>query len=269
MYGYVANTFLWFTSPAWMFVLLVLLQLKLADIGVVRVEESTPGNQSMEMSELFGNLKVAETRFVDSLKDFESTKWVFVYSSDTGFSPLYLLRVLGKITAKRTVIGRFGCIPTEFVDPRMPFQKCHRYPILESGFAFTSDLISDFKPLTESFEYSVGFSFSGATLIDDFRFNFIAPSVTTDLNRYSISYPMNSSDLPAKLSHVTGISFPVFVSPYAKAQAVLGRNASFMDLTVATSDVVDVKCGGEQLQIPPIVYSKKPVVEIPCFDNHE
>lgn len=250
-----------------MFVLLLLVQLKLADIGLVRVHESVSGNQSLEMHESFGNLMISETRFIDSLEDFMSTKWVFVSSSETGFSPFYLLSVLAKITAKRTVIGRFGCVPTEFVDHRMTFQKCHRYPILESGFAFTSDLISDFKPLTDIFEYAVGLSFSNATFIDDFRFNYLAPNVTSDINRYSISFPRNSSDLPAKLAHVTGISFPVFVSPHAKAQAVLGRNASFMDLTFATSDVLDVTCGTEQLHPPPLIYTKKPVVEIPCFEN--
>lgn len=255
-----------------MFVLLLLLQLKFDDIGFIRVGQSALTNQSSAVHNFFRPLMISNSRQITSLERFESTQWVFVCSSMTNISPSYLLNVLRGISqAKRTVIGRFGCIPTDFINPEVPFQKCHKYPILESGFAFTSDLINDFKTHTDFFEFSVGLSFSDATFIDDFRFNFLAPIVTPDLGRYSISYPASSSDLPTELAHVTGLTFPVFISPYAKAQVVLGRNAtSSMGLTFATSDVVDVVCSKEDteaLEIPPLIYVKRPVVKIPCFQS--
>lgn len=108
---------------------------------------------------------------VESIQDFISiipkiskTKWIFISSGSTAVAPRYVSYILNSIPTEKSrnqLVGRFGCIPTIYVPENInEFKLCYRFPILESGFAFTSDLLQkkQFQRLIEEFNSSKNIS---------------------------------------------------------------------------------------------------------------
>ena len=221
------------------------------------------GNVSSSVDSIFSERAYVEN--LDQLIISKPIRWVFICSAKTGFSPFYLLNILRQLPEERTIIGRFGCIPTEEISKNMRFKTCHKYPILESGFAFTSDLMKYIEmPLARS-EYSVGISLSNidCNIIDDFTFGFLTPRKRTEgfLTTY---FPADSSHLALNAIHASGLAIPVMLTPFNKVYLSLGSNFTLFGREIRSTDVISVECGSNTVR-PPVIYSQKPVFEIPCF----
>lgn len=118
------------------------------DISFVRVNNFTESKRD-PASWIFQNYNIIKSipDFISLIPKISQTKWVFMSSESTAIAPRYVSHILNSIPdekAKKLLLGRFGCIPTNYVYGNVhEFKLCYRFPILESGFAFTSDLLKN------------------------------------------------------------------------------------------------------------------------------
>jgi hypothetical protein len=246
----------------------VLLAIRLSDIGLATVGNSTlnPALRSLFPE----SISISDTLVNSSVfRPFQRKQWILLCDAETGIAPFYLLSFLATVAPLRTVIGRFGCIPTPELPPNRPFRRCHRHPITRSGFLFTTDLLNQFQMVSPVLEYSVGLSFQEATFIDDFRFQFLPANSWFRRSTFLASFwPSASSSLPFRFSHASGLQVPVVFTPYLRGMSVLGGTTAIPRGVVETSEFVDVKCGLPNGRTVGSVgvYLRRPVVEIRCFD---
>jgi hypothetical protein len=244
--------------------------LRYEDIGLIKTGML---NQSLDSSigDLFP-LFSPEDLISKSLR-LLATTWIIVCDSLTGISASYLLHILATFSPVNTIIGRFGCIPTSELASVREFKLCHKYPILKSGFVFSTDLAAQFQLLPNvSLEYSIGLSFSNATFYDDFRFHFLAANSSSRGTRFAVSFwPFFSSMLENKYFHASGLNVSVMLSPFVSGEAVLGGNLYFLGNLVQTRDFVEIRCGNfsEEMVKSLFMYLNRIFVEVKCFDEAE
>lgn len=210
-------------------------------------------------------------RFLSDAQRSEGVKWLFVHGSDTAVSRGYLIDVLSRVECANTVVGRIGCLPTEYADEFADFGVCHKYPILEAGFAFSRDLIAKFRECARAVDYAVGISFGGARFVDDFRFSFLPPQRERESLFLATFAPARASDLPPAFAHAAGVRVPLRLSPLFRADAILGANLTAFGRVTPVSALVSLHCldadAPAQLLLPPPVAAPTHSVHIRCFDE--
>lgn len=245
--------------------IVLLVTLRFEDVALVRIGNENGEKNSVD--ELFPNV-VYSNGTNCLVSTIEDVNWVVVVSRETGFAPFYLLSLLQSIQAHRTVVGRFGCLPTSAVPENVAFKRCHRYPIAESGFAISVDLLKHVKDISPRFEYSVGLSLVGINVawIDHFAFRFLKPH-HRESGFLASYFPWSASDLPPESAHASGITVDVMLTPHGEASVPLGSNFTFLGNEIRASDVIRVQCDDDIVR-PPRIYSRQPVFRVPCFSGY-
>ena len=238
--------------------------LRFEDVALVRIGNENGERNSVD--ELFPNV-VYLNGTSGMVSKIEDVNWVVVVSRETGFAPFYLLNLLQSIQARQVVVGRFGCLPTAAVPEDVAFKRCHRYPIAESGFAMSADLLTHVKDVSPRFEYSVGLSLVGIDVawIDHFAFRFLKPH-HRESGFLASYFPWSASDLPPETAHASGITVDVMLTPHGEASVPLGSNFTFLGNDIHSSDVIRVQCDDDIVR-PPRIYSRQPVFRVPCFSG--
>lgn len=246
--------------------IVLILSLRFDDVALVRIGKE-PIYKTDEVDSYFQQVVYANSTEILAA-NIRDPQWVAFFPSETGLSPFYLLNVLQSIRPRRTIIGRFGCIPTTEVPQSLPFKKCHTYPIRESGFAISFDLLKHLKDLSTCFEYSIGLSLENVkntVMIDDFSFRFLPPQKRT--SGFLISYfPSTASDMELHTTHASGLTVNVMLTPHGQVPITLGSNVTFLGDEIPWRSVLDVECD-DDIVIPPLIYSQRRVVGIPCFSS--
>lgn len=146
-------------------IIFLILSIIETDISFIRINNFTETKRD-PASWIFPNYNVVESiqDFISLIPNISQTKWIFISSQSTAVAPRYVSYILNSIQTEKTenlLLGRFGCIPTSFINGIVhEFKLCYRFPILESGFAFTSDLLQTkrFQELIKEIENDINSS---------------------------------------------------------------------------------------------------------------
>lgn len=222
--------------------------------------------------EIRENAKIIDEWPAYHISDFLSERnklpditWVIFSKYDVNLSPYYLKDVLSHFDATKTVVGRFGCLPTETVPQTQKFSTCKPYPILQSAFAMSADLFDKIPNDFQITEQNIVKSDTLFKYIDDFRFHYFPADHSTRGNDFAISYyPQNSSNLLPIYSHVSGMNFSFMVSPKIRINSKHGisPNSSIKGVSL------HYYCSNQSLlQSIPMTYHNNITIPINCFKS--
>lgn len=283
--------------------MLFLTLISLSNSGISFVRFSNFNDTKRDPASLIFNnyyLVNSTSSFLKLLPNITTTKWIFMSDFETAISPGYIKYILSMINNRNTIIGRFGCIPTSSITSYNVtyFKLCYKYPILQSGFAISSDFFENsfFKSLINAFnsknrffnqyriEYLIGLgSEYNSNCIDDFRFSYFTSYFENRQSLFLPSfYPRSSSNLDIPFIHASGITFTRKVSPFMSAEIVLGVGIKFNNSVYEYNDHVKIEClnngqldfdlkkqsgfnDDKYIKLPPMDYVDPLLVQVYCF----
>lgn len=256
------------------------------NISFIRVNKFSENKQD-PVSLLFANYDIIQSiqDFISLIPKISKTKWIFISGQNTAVAPRYVSYILNsalKQKSEKFLLGRFGCIPTKYTTGIVrEFKLCYRFPILESGFAFTSDLLQtkQFQQLIKEIEidlnstkydeinnselkskfnfsllkleYLIGLGTSEANAIDDFRFSYFASNSTFRNSLFLASFnPSSSSNLDIDFLHASGIRFKEKVTPFAEGEVILGTGLNFEGEIFPFDEHITVSCLPHNVSVP-------------------
>lgn len=191
-------------------------------------------------------------------------KWVVFAKKDTAVSPYYLKHILESISDKNAIVGRFGCLPTQYMNNQDAFTTCQPYPLLKSAFAVTYNL---FKTLPSDFnfsEYEFGQHLKNFKYYDDIHFHYFASDHATRGKEFAASYfPKSSSTIMPELAHISGLEIPYLAAPTILHRLKIGSQFQ-RDLRVPT---INFKCGNYSFIEPtPLTFQRELTLRVNCFN---
>lgn len=238
--------------------LLFIISLKINEVSFLSFNNKTSALQSFN-------------DFLHNASQDKKIKWIFMYDSETSISKNYIIEILSNIKNKNTIVGRIGCLPTDYINYFNDFEICHKYPLIEAGFAFSSDLIPFYKTYSPKLDYSIGISFKNANFIDDFNFSFLSPYKKREQAFLATFSPYYVSDLPDSFIHATGIKISLKLSPFFKTKVKLGTNIMAFGKNTSVSSILNFHClsssSKHNIINPPSVASESYNIYIKCFDH--
>ena len=201
--------------------------------------------------------------------------WVIATKKGTSIGIEYLLSFLNSYSPKNIVIGRIGCLTSKLIQNQYShFQTCYPYPIIESGFVFSFDLLSHINFTSHIYEEDFCLSFQNSKMIDDFHFNFFPPVKSRKLFSFNFPYLISffthsKLKISEKFLHAAGFSFDILLSSFSKAKAIIGEGIFFRSNFFETEQI-HLECGKHQnwsqILTPPLIPSKNFSVKIKCYD---
>lgn len=199
------------------------------------------------------------------------TQWVVISKKNTYFGVNFLASILDSYEPFNTVVGRFAC--KSFINHSsslLPFKKCLPYPIIESGFAISSDLLLSLSFKTHSLNDDLAYSFRNARIIDDFRFNYFNATYSRSVfneNPYIASFTSPTKpNISSLFYHIFGFSFSALLSPFAKALVIIGEGIHFRHKKLS-SQIIQLECfnySNWTILTPPFIYHSNITLRLKC-----